>query len=150
MLDFSQLIREIPELQYGREAVLFGSTVMFLHGLRKEVGDIDIFVSRKLWGKLLARGWEWRTPKAGDPPFLAKRVNGIDAEINVFFEWDARHQQPYHGFSMIMGAFLFSENVQGLYCQPLDQLYEWKKWLCERNVHPKHCKDALLMEERRG
>lgn len=80
------------------EWVIFGSTSLVLWGvLDRTPGDIDIFVSKRVWGALLAReGWFVETPKAGDPPILSNETTEIP--IHAFFDWsdEAVHMDvPY-------------------------------------------------------
>lgn len=74
---------------YGNEYVIFGSTSLIMRGiLDREPGDIDMFVSRRVWGKLLTRedsGWNPETPKAGDPPILVNKSTPI--MIHAFYDW---------------------------------------------------------------
>lgn len=71
------------------EYVIFGSTVLYLHGIiEREPGDVDVFVSKRVWGLLLPRkGWRVLVPAAGDPPILNRRS---EPELNLFFDWHKR------------------------------------------------------------
>lgn len=72
----------------GHDYAIFGSTAIRLRGIiHRPVGDVDVFVTKVIWGKLLARnGWRVETPRAGDPPILTYDL-GLDAPIHVFFDW---------------------------------------------------------------
>lgn len=72
---------------YDNEYVIFGSTSLIMRGiLDREPGDIDMFVSKRVWGKLLPRdGWNSETPKAGDPPILVNKTTPI--MIHAFYDW---------------------------------------------------------------
>lgn len=70
-----------------REYVMFGSASLVVRGvIDRAPGDIDMFVSKRVWGRLLDRRiWGWSTPDAGSPPILTTKV--LDREINLFFDW---------------------------------------------------------------
>lgn len=65
---------------------IFGSTALILRGIIDRVpGDIDVFVSHRVWGALLPdRRWWVETPNAGDPPILSFKS---DINLNLFFAW---------------------------------------------------------------
>lgn len=71
------------------EHAIFGSTSLVLNGaLNREPGDIDVFVSRRVWGALLARheeGWFVETPNAGDPPILSNE--NWEIPVHLFYDW---------------------------------------------------------------
>jgi hypothetical protein len=68
------------------EACIFGSASLVMRGvIDREPGDIDVFVSRRVWGILLAHGWGWETPDAGNPPMLIRTVAG--KKICLWFDW---------------------------------------------------------------
>lgn len=74
------------------EYVLFGSAVMYLHGIDvgRPPGDVDVFVSRRVWGALLgSTGAAVRTPRADDPPFLEWDMED-GPNLHMFYEWTAR------------------------------------------------------------
>lgn len=68
------------------EYAIFGSTALILREIiDREPGDIDVFVSRRIWGELLASpSWVVETPNAGDPPILSLKG---DIDLNLFFAW---------------------------------------------------------------
>jgi hypothetical protein len=68
------------------EYVIFGSTSLKLRDIiEREPDDIDVIVTRRVWGALLALPlWEVHTPNAGDPPIL-HYPGGIP--LNLFFAW---------------------------------------------------------------
>jgi hypothetical protein len=68
------------------EHVLFGSTPLIMRGiLDREPGDVDVFVTKRVWGRLLSRpGWDWLTPQENHPPIL---VAHLPLETHLFFEW---------------------------------------------------------------
>jgi hypothetical protein len=71
------------------DVVMFGSVVMLLHGLREEIGDIDLFVSRRLYDELKVRGWIEHRPRVGDPPFLEAHC-GAGVPVHAFYAWTER------------------------------------------------------------
>jgi hypothetical protein len=100
--------------------VLFGSSTLYLHGLRDEIGDVDMFVTPFLFDTLLLRGWELQTPAVGDPPLL---------------EYDPPWQPPAHAFSgwKKRGYPIYPQElirdpefVSGWPCQNLQLLCIWK------------------------
>lgn len=81
------LWNELDEIGGLKEYVIFGSTGLIMRGILDRVpGDIDMFVTKKVWGALLARkDWHVETPKAGDPPILVNNQTPI--MIHAFFDW---------------------------------------------------------------
>jgi hypothetical protein len=71
---------------WPQEYVIFGSASLAIRGiLEREPGDIDMFVSKRLWGRLLPRdGWFTETPKAGDPPILTLNT---PIPVHAFYDW---------------------------------------------------------------
>ena len=124
-----------------------GSGAMYLHGLREEIGDIDLFVTPGKWGELVEKGWDWETPKAGDPPIAATDIDGIDVRLNAFFDWDKRHGYSQFEGGIVQAAFTHREFFKGVYCQPMWQLLKWKEWLADNNVHAKHGVDSAAIRE---
>lgn len=127
--------------------LLMGSGMMYLHGLREEVGDIDLFVTPVKWGELIDKGWDWETPRAGDPPLAAVNIDGIDVRCNAFFDWDERHGRVCFEEGVVAAAFREVAFFKGFYCQSLTQLLMWKEWLAANNVHPKHGTDVMRIKE---
>lgn len=79
------LQREIDAVRPNAYAI-FGSTALALRGIiDREPDDIDVMVSRELWGALLPRkGWRVETPNAGDPPILTFDTPN---PLHLFFDW---------------------------------------------------------------
>ncbi len=121
--------------------LLMGSAVLLLHGLRDEVGDIDLFVTPTKWGELIDRGWRWETPQAGDPPIAAIDLDGLPT-VNAFFDWDRRHGYAFSGAGIVREGFAEAEWFDGFWSQSLEQLRQWKVWLYAQRVHEKHGRDA--------
>lgn len=82
----SVLVHEINAVQGHYEHAVFGSTALALRGvIDREPDDIDVMVTRRVWGALLAReGWHVETPRAGDPPILSLDVTN---PLHLFFAW---------------------------------------------------------------
>lgn len=77
--------------RFANESVLFGSVVMYLHGLREEVGDIDVFVSAYVYAKLRDRNdWIEQYPREGDPPLLEYAPADSLVPIHAFSQWTKR------------------------------------------------------------
>lgn len=68
------------------EYAIFGSTALHLRGIiEREPADVDVFVTRAVWGHLLAHpAWKVETPNAGDPPILSLKT---PINLNLFFDW---------------------------------------------------------------
>jgi hypothetical protein len=71
---------------------LFGSAVLLLHGLRKEIADIDVFVDHRVWEELAGRLiWRVRYPNPDHPVFLEwNHCHGL--KVHAFYAW--RHDEP--------------------------------------------------------
>lgn len=72
---------------HQKDYVIFGSASLAMRGiLDREPGDIDVFMTRKLWGRLLANeDWIVETPKATHPPILSNKT--LPITVNAFFDW---------------------------------------------------------------
>ncbi len=83
-------LRDVGASRKG-EYSIFGSTALILRGIiDREPGDIDVFVTRRVWGLLLPdRRWWVETPNVGDPPILVHdgRPGMNDIKLNLFFAW---------------------------------------------------------------
>lgn len=77
------------EVAFGDPRVcVFGSTPMGLAGIR-EVGDVDAFVSRGVFERLVRRdGWVLLRPREDDPPLL--EFVTAWGPLHVFYEWTER------------------------------------------------------------
>jgi hypothetical protein len=133
-----------------RDYVLFGSAVLWLHGIRDEIGDVDVFVTGRVWGAL----WDLfqleddkqvtvETPRAGDPPFLS--IPLASHPIHVFFDWSKRDE-----WLSVPDAFASAETVGGWRCVPLEMLRAWKATAHAENIdsarHQKHADDLVLID----
>lgn len=76
----------IDRAGHSTEYALFGSTPLIMRGiLDREPGDVDVFVSKHLWGAMMQiEGWNVITPAAGDPPIL---VAFLPLETHLFYAW---------------------------------------------------------------
>lgn len=99
---------------------IFGSAVMYLHGLRADIGDVDLFVTPALYVVLRERGWDEQVPRDGDPPLLERHFDR-QPPAHAFFAWKPR------GMPINVAQLLNSPRmVEGWPVQPLAQLREWK------------------------
>lgn len=130
------------------EYVLFGSAVLYLHDIRDgdTVGDIDVFVSRRVWGALMAvDGAHVLTPRAGDPPLLEFRTS---PPLHLFYEWTSRDAEwiTYHE------CWASAEAVRGWQCASLAEIRRHKAKSFEMNsdspLHQKHARDVELIDLR--
>jgi hypothetical protein len=81
---------DLGEVGGLNEHVVFGSASLVLREIiDRSVGDLDVIVTRRVWGALLARPrWRWLTPKAGDPPILERPIGlAHEIPIHAFFDW---------------------------------------------------------------
>lgn len=137
--------------------VVFGSTALFLRGIRTEesVGDLDVFVSRRAWGVLLGMGGEFtvETPRADDPPYLCYH---LDTPIHVFYEWTARDVEwitARECFEQAEEAVFDGGPMPGELWQviPVQLVRQHKLQGHLRNVgspaHEKHLHDLKLIDE---
>lgn len=97
------LLRLYDELKdvdgLGRmDSVIFGSSALAVRGIiDRTPDDIDVMVSRRVWGALLAHHeWTVDTPNAGDPPILTN--SSVPHHLHLFYDWrdDAVDIDPYH------------------------------------------------------
>lgn len=96
------------------EFVLFGSAVMYLHGLREQIGDIDLFVGRPLYSALRTSGrWDVCTPRIADPEFLETDC-GVGVPVHAFHAWQRRDPMVDVG-----ACFRYVEVVESWPCIPL-------------------------------
>lgn len=82
-----RLARELDAVDTGKgEWAVFGSASLVVRGVIDRMpGDIDVFVSKRVWGKLLPRErWIWETPNRFDPPIL---TYDSPIPLHLFFEW---------------------------------------------------------------
>lgn len=128
------------------EWVIFGSTVLYLHGLREPetVGDVDAFVSRRVWGSLMRLtpgALSVEVPRAGDPPFLSFALGALP--IHLFYDWNERDS----AWMDVRECFKASENVNGWQCISLDLMRTQKEWAGthDTETRPKHVADLEVL-----
>jgi hypothetical protein len=93
---------------------LFGSAVMLLHGLREEIGDVDVFVQPRVWTVLAhVGGWSRQAPEPHDPPFLEAERGGL--HVHAFFDWTDKDPEVDAG-QCLRAAQL----IDGWWCTPLE------------------------------
>jgi len=126
------------------EFALFGSATLVLRGvINRPIGDIDLFCSKAIWGKLLPRPrWTVLTPKAGDPPILSMTAHGI--ECHAFFAWS----DPAVEID-VPKLIAESEIVNGWPCATLKEVLRHKVAASEK-IGPgnKHEEDIEMIEAR--
>lgn len=127
------------------EYVLFGSMGMYFEGLRDEVGDIDVFVTRRVWDKLQhLPNWIEHKPDPNDPPFL---VLDTKPPIHAFYDWTKKSK------SMDV-ARNFAEartSESGWRYAPLTEVVKWKREAVILGTKaPKHLIDIETIETHLG
>lgn len=141
------------------DALLFGSAPLVLYGIRAEpIGDVDVMVSRTLWGRLLALRDDMGiydanvlTPRADDPPLL--EIQGsTDGSLNihVFYDWTARDESWISPADMRHDPELVDWEMAGWrwpwVCVGLDEIVRHKRGAHAANpdspIHEKHLADA--------
>lgn len=92
------------------QSVIFGSSALAVREIiDRTPDDIDVMVSKRVWGALLPRqGWRVETPDAGNPPILT--YDRTANHLHLFFDWrDERVDiDPYYLMTTsdwIAGAF---------------------------------------------
>lgn len=121
---------------------LFGSSVMYLHGLRDQIGDIDMFVSRPLYDALKIRGWEEQVPREEDPPLLEAWLPGGVLPVHAFYDWKKR------GMPIDVRGLLNEPHwVQGWPVQNLESLRAWKKTIAHESTRPNDWDDIDKITE---
>lgn len=121
----------------------FGSFPLYLHGIRKEYSDIDLFVAPELWQRMV-HGWSVRLPDPAHPPFLTRTfVGGV--EVNAFYAWRADEPEVDATICRRQAAF-----VHDMPCAPLALIREHKAVTLERYPdsarHAKHRADVAAID----
>jgi hypothetical protein len=131
---------------------LSGSGILIMHDIQraKPMGDVDIFVSTRLWMDILlaslhgfGRKWGVFTPDPDDtaarcdPPFLYADMYGI--EVNIFSSWRRR------GVGDLDVAWLIhnAKHVDGIPCYDLQFILDWKR----ETGRAKDVDDIRILEE---
>jgi len=124
-----------------RRYALFGSSVMYLHGLREEIGDIDIFVDRYIYDQLKQRGWQEQRPRPEDPPLLEAWLPGGQLPVHAFYDWKKR------GMQIDVEELLSNpEVILGWPVQPLAQLRAWKQSIAHHDTRPNDYDDIAKID----
>lgn len=119
---------------------IFGSAVMYLHGLRQKVGDVDLFVTPALYSALRERGWKEQWPKEGDPPLLECKFRHMPP-AHAFYAWKGR------GMPINVAEMLGSPRmVDGWPVQRLSQLREWKLSISFDPTRPNDFEDVIAID----
>lgn len=103
----------------GRIVVL-GSGAMQLHGIDRQVADIDLFATRETWDALEARGWRV-VPDLDPPPML--QWDGCAVPVHCWYETYTRF---IDNDSSPRTTFERATVVNGWPVMDLAQLVEWK------------------------
>ena len=135
--------RELFDVNAGDEYAIFGSTTLVLRGVvDRGVGDVDVMVTRRVWGALLARpGWDVLTPNAGDPPILVREAA---TPLHLFYDWNdvALWMNP----AVVIAE---ADVVEGFRCASLQEVLRHKReviaWL-DTPPQNKHRPDAIAIE----
>lgn len=136
-----ELHQAMNELDRPCAYTLFGSSVMYLHGLRQEIGDIDMFVARGLYDVLKQRGWEEQRPREEDPPLLEAWLPGGVLPVHAFYDWKKRGMQ-----TDVQDLLHHPHWVQGWPVQSLSSLKEWKKTIAHHSTRPNDWDDICKIE----
>lgn len=125
--------------------VLFGSMPLLLHGLRETVGDVDAFVTPRMWQLLANRAaWGVRLPDPRDPPFLERLYHG--RWVHLFYRWDDRNPAVDALECRRRAHF-----VRGWPCTPLEVIRRHKTTALEQNpgslLHAKHQLDVAAIDD---
>lgn len=130
----------------ARGVVLFGSAVMLLHGIRDEIGDVDLFVTRDAWSAITVKHpgrWRVQFPTVGDPPLL-EWTGGL-LTVHAFERWTRRDW-----WINVQEVWDRRQIVNGWPCVPLEVVRRWKvqahKFNPGSGVHEKHLRDVELID----
>lgn len=153
--DLGPLAAELQSVRVSLdEFVLSGSMVMALHGIMVRPGDVDMFVTKDLYGRLLSRkGWEELRPREGHPPMLewswfASHRGPRELKLNAWYEWDDDHLGHETGVEVVEEAFASRELVNGWPCISLATLRRWKYMVAP--VQAKHFDHVELIDRHEG
>lgn len=161
--DYEKLVKILGELNLPRgEWMLSGSGILVLYGLRdhKSMGDVDIFVTTRLWCEMfevsivdrVVRNWTpmWELVTTDpdddrrrcDPPFLRREMHGLD--VDVFFSWRLREPKGAleSGYIDINERFREIEFKDGIPHMGLRFMLDWKKAV----GRPKDMEDIVALE----
>jgi hypothetical protein len=132
---------EIVAVDGQKEYVLFGSLPLILRGiLWRDPHDIDVFVTKRVWGALLAREdtWHVETPDAGNPPILVSDKWNIP--VHLFYEWAGADDDIEAAESIQQ-----PDIVDGWRCVSVSTALRMKEAAFKRG-HSKHWADILAID----
>lgn len=132
-----------PMPETGRPWALFGSTVLLLHGIREQVGDVDVFVTHSIWEYLARRvAWSVHLPDPDDPPYLERHVGGY--KVHAFYAWTLKDPEVD-----ALQCRRAAELVHGWWCTPLDLIRVHKAMARKHGDNPrmaKHHRDVEAID----
>jgi hypothetical protein len=126
--------------------------------LSRVPGDVDVFVTRRVWGRLLERpGWEVLTPKAGDPPILSFADYTINPDflvgessipLSLFYDWSDRFVEM-DAQDLIRKASSVKWEVFDFRCIPVEDALAHKQFALQYSSQyvQKHIPDIAIIEE---
>lgn len=153
MTSRERLVEAVDRLQLPvRDFIVGGSGSMVLHGMDRDLGDLDIFTNTRTWFDILERdkgnpGDPWSdkfylvippmwTHERFDPPILRKWFDDLDhLKVDMFYAWKVRA-----GIEPLNLEKVFREHrvmIDGIPTISLDCIYDIKMPLSE----PKHAED---------
>jgi len=138
-----RLKSEIAAVDGLDEYTIFGSSALILRKIvDREPGDLDVMTTKRVWGNLLPRkGWEVETPKAGDPPMLAR--HDWPVLVNVFFDWSSPAAEIDPDYLLAT-----SEEVNGVRLASVDEVLRHKEEAAAYGTKVrKHKADIRKIEE---
>lgn len=146
----------IPEAHY----LLGGSASMVLHGIDRELGDVDVFTTTREWHSLWAHRGTRMSPVWGnnksyshlvlpdngnhrrfDPPILRYWMADLNLKIDLFYSWKIRNHQTTTDLVHIWDNHRVI--VNGLPTTSLGWLRSWK----ETAGRPKDLEDIKLIDQ---
>ncbi|MGW6270394.1 hypothetical protein [Streptomyces sp. NPDC055060] len=126
------LVRKLLSLRLPpTDYVVAGSGALLAHGIRRQIGDLDI----------VARGPAWKMVTELSDPVAAPSGQGhmvvlFEGGIEVFDRWLPGAPDP----DVLIGS---AERISGIPFCPLTQILAWK----ERSLRPKDQVDAQLIKD---
>ncbi|MFI2039153.1 hypothetical protein ACH470_31580 [Streptomyces bottropensis] len=112
--------------------VIAGSGPMFAHGIRGDIGDVDVVAGGAAWGRALELG------KPEVAPFgYAQHVVLFDGSVEILDGW----------FGYPVDALIAeAEIIEGIRFMPLVRVLEWKvKFMGSEVGREKDCRDIALI-----
>lgn len=117
-----------------RHYCLFGSAVMYLHGMDIKPDDIDLFVSPALYDELRDyRGWQEIEEDERKGSYIEIGA-GFLPPLRATWYWKPGNLYPPPIVDLLYNPGV-TETVQGWPCQPLSMLADWY-WKINRSTKP--------------